>query len=321
MIIAVLSDLHSNLAALHVVLEDAKEMGASEYWCLGDVVGYGPWPLQVWDELTRLGIPRWGWVAGNHDWALVGRLNNHIEIEGVDGRMEWRDPMRLEADFDGQRYRMGFFHDEAGTVIEMQKEALAGEATSRLRQALTNLPVVASPRRGIYLTHGRFMRGDLLDNVMQYTFTAEAAEWSLDTLKKKPFPWNDVDPLLQVARGKGEWAPPQLLLVGHTHIPSMWRCQSAGGQLKQFERRDSSPPAHEWLPLNDLETCPVCVNPGSVGQPRDYSGLARYILLEWDPPRPSRIRFQELAYDYAYVQDVMQRSGYPQKLIDILDKR
>ncbi|MCP4544250.1 MAG: metallophosphoesterase [Chloroflexi bacterium] len=321
MIIAVLADLHSNLAALHVVLEDAKKMGAGEYWCLGDVVGYGPWPLQVWQRLTQLDIPRWGWIAGNHDWALVGRLNNHIEIEGIDGRMELRDPMQLETDLDGQRSRLGFFHDEAGIVIEMQKEALSGEATLHLRQALNNLPVVASPRRGIYLTHGRFMQGDVLDNIMQYTFSTESAKLSWDTLKKKPFPRNDVEHSLQVALEKGEWDTPQLLFVGHTHVPSMWRCQSARGQLERFECCDSSPPAHEWLRLNDLETCPVCVNPGSVGQPRDYSGLTRYALLDWDPPRPSRIRFQELTYDYAYVQEVMRNDGYPQKLIDILGKR
>lgn len=35
--IAILSDIHGNTTALEAVLNDAKELGATEYWLWGDL--------------------------------------------------------------------------------------------------------------------------------------------------------------------------------------------------------------------------------------------------------------------------------------------
>jgi diadenosine tetraphosphatase ApaH/serine/threonine PP2A family protein phosphatase len=66
----VLSDIHSNLAALQAVLEDAGPV--DETWCLGDVVGYGPDPSAC-VELLRARPLRC--IAGNHDWATLDKLD------------------------------------------------------------------------------------------------------------------------------------------------------------------------------------------------------------------------------------------------------
>jgi predicted phosphodiesterase len=69
--ILVISDIHANLSAFETVLEDA--IGDWEYvWCLGDVVGYGPDPNECVDLLKSL--PHLC-LAGNHDWAALGRLD------------------------------------------------------------------------------------------------------------------------------------------------------------------------------------------------------------------------------------------------------
>ena len=44
--IAILSDIHGNLEALHAVLADIEKQGARAIYCLGDVVGYGPNPRE-----------------------------------------------------------------------------------------------------------------------------------------------------------------------------------------------------------------------------------------------------------------------------------
>ena len=67
--VAVLSDIHANLVALRAVLEHAGEVDA--IWCLGDTVGYGPEPDACVRELREHGALA---VAGNHDWAAVGKL-------------------------------------------------------------------------------------------------------------------------------------------------------------------------------------------------------------------------------------------------------
>lgn len=70
----VISDIHANLTAMQAVLADAGHPG-EDYdfvWCLGDVVGYGPDPNECIDVLR--GLPHLC-LAGNHDWAALGRLD------------------------------------------------------------------------------------------------------------------------------------------------------------------------------------------------------------------------------------------------------
>jgi diadenosine tetraphosphatase ApaH/serine/threonine PP2A family protein phosphatase len=70
--IAVVSDIHANRVALQAVLADAGRV--DETWCLGDLVGYGPEPNECID-LLRQREPDSVCIAGNHDWAALGRLD------------------------------------------------------------------------------------------------------------------------------------------------------------------------------------------------------------------------------------------------------
>ncbi len=65
--IAVIGDIHANLPALQAVLDDISRIGADAVYCVGDVVGRGPHPREVIDELQRLEIPT---VQGNWDEAV-----------------------------------------------------------------------------------------------------------------------------------------------------------------------------------------------------------------------------------------------------------
>jgi diadenosine tetraphosphatase ApaH/serine/threonine PP2A family protein phosphatase len=68
----IVSDVHSNLAALERVIEDAERRGGiDQVWQLGDLVGYGPDPIECIDLLR--GFDTRG-VAGNHDLASIGKL-------------------------------------------------------------------------------------------------------------------------------------------------------------------------------------------------------------------------------------------------------
>ena len=70
---AILGDIHSNLAAFEAVLEDIERKGkADELWCLGDIVGYGPDPHQCIELLRQHNHLC---VAGNHDWAAIGKAD------------------------------------------------------------------------------------------------------------------------------------------------------------------------------------------------------------------------------------------------------
>lgn len=68
--ILVFSDVHANLTALEAILEDAGSV--QEYWCLGDVVGYGPDPNECIARISSL--PNLTCLMGNHDMAAIGNL-------------------------------------------------------------------------------------------------------------------------------------------------------------------------------------------------------------------------------------------------------
>jgi predicted phosphodiesterase len=68
----IISDIHGNLEALQAVLKVLKKASVDKVICAGDIVGYGPNPQQCIDALVYLNIKA---VAGNHDWAMIGRLD------------------------------------------------------------------------------------------------------------------------------------------------------------------------------------------------------------------------------------------------------
>jgi diadenosine tetraphosphatase ApaH/serine/threonine PP2A family protein phosphatase len=70
--VAILADIHANLAAFEAVLKDIEAKGGvDEFWCLGDIVGYGPDPADCLRLLRELDPVC---VSGNHDLGAIGRL-------------------------------------------------------------------------------------------------------------------------------------------------------------------------------------------------------------------------------------------------------
>jgi len=66
----IISDVHANLTALAAVLADAPKF--DEIWCLGDLVGYGPNPNECVERIQDFAHTN---LAGNHDWAALGKLD------------------------------------------------------------------------------------------------------------------------------------------------------------------------------------------------------------------------------------------------------
>ncbi|MFA5794655.1 MAG: metallophosphoesterase [Candidatus Brocadiia bacterium] len=64
--IAIVSDIHSNIEALENVLKDIQRQNITEIICLGDVVGYGPNPEECIDIVRKFKFT----IMGNHDEAL-----------------------------------------------------------------------------------------------------------------------------------------------------------------------------------------------------------------------------------------------------------
>lgn len=72
--IAVISDIHSNLAALKRALEYIQSEKPDKIVCLGDIVGYGPRPnecIELIRENCQISL------MGNHDHAVLGLTDTY----------------------------------------------------------------------------------------------------------------------------------------------------------------------------------------------------------------------------------------------------
>tara|TARA_R110001599_G_scaffold1889_4_gene9891 strand:- start:344067 stop:344768 length:702 start_codon:yes stop_codon:yes gene_type:complete len=70
-LIALISDIHGNLPALEAVLKKVDTYKPDQLLCLGDIVGYGPFPVECVDLIMDRNIPT---VMGNHDAGVSGKL-------------------------------------------------------------------------------------------------------------------------------------------------------------------------------------------------------------------------------------------------------
>ena len=69
---AILGDIHANLDALNVVLDDCRSQGVTDFLCTGDVVGYNACPHECLEIIRELGCPV---VMGNHDHYISSEQN------------------------------------------------------------------------------------------------------------------------------------------------------------------------------------------------------------------------------------------------------
>ena len=79
--IAIISDIHSNLEALKTVLADIRRRGIETIYCLGDIIGYGPDPAECLD-LVAANVQFC--LSGNHDHAVFYEPTNFNPVTLAD---------------------------------------------------------------------------------------------------------------------------------------------------------------------------------------------------------------------------------------------
>ena len=94
---AIISDIHSNLPALQIVLEQIEKEGVDRILCAGDIVGYGPYPNEVIERLKKIELTT---ILGNHDRAVLSRDSSNMNIQAQDA--VWWTIENLEQ--EGQDY-------------------------------------------------------------------------------------------------------------------------------------------------------------------------------------------------------------------------
>jgi predicted phosphodiesterase len=80
--LGVVSDIHGNVVALDAVLADAEHAGVDQWWALGDLVLFGPRPVEVIERLQSL--PRVRFVRGNTDRYVITGEQPHPHATAAD---------------------------------------------------------------------------------------------------------------------------------------------------------------------------------------------------------------------------------------------
>jgi diadenosine tetraphosphatase ApaH/serine/threonine PP2A family protein phosphatase len=199
----IISDIHANLAAFESVLNDVNG-DWDIIWCLGDVVGYGPDPNECVELLRQ---HKHLCLSGNHDWAVLGRLD------------------------------INTFNDDAQKAITWTR----GILTEENRLYLEKLPS-----------------------------SAQEAEFTLAHGSPRQPVWEYIADS-QIAIANFEYFMTPYCLVGHTHSPVVYE------QVRNGEVVPHLPVYGQPFPMDG---CRMIINPGSVGQPRDYDPRASYAILD-----------------------------------------
>jgi diadenosine tetraphosphatase ApaH/serine/threonine PP2A family protein phosphatase len=78
--LGIFSDVHANIEALSAVMEAFRAESIDEYYCLGDVVGYGASPNECADIIRQKAKVT---ILGNHDAAVAGRMDYSYYYEAA----------------------------------------------------------------------------------------------------------------------------------------------------------------------------------------------------------------------------------------------
>lgn len=138
--LGIIADIHGVADALKVVLDDGRRLGVDRWWALGDLVLFGPHPVEVLEMLG--GLDDVALVAGNTDRYVLTDDQPHphatAEAAAADVDLVWRYG-RMAA---GAAWTRGVL-DQAGVLGML--DTLHGNQSTVLVDGTTVLGVHASP--------------------------------------------------------------------------------------------------------------------------------------------------------------------------------
>ena len=201
---AIITDVHANYAALRAVDNDVRRLRAVsdepiDYWFLGDLVGYGPQPVECvrWLRYTARLDARW--VAGNHDeWLVLPDETIH-----EDALASLRRHQALLNQPENEELGT-WFRDEVSSTLQapinaQEPRSLVAESWDGLTALFVHGSSVLGMRRVTYLYPWETMR--LADEFQRLAKRDEAREGTL------------------------------VLFCGHTHYP-MWARHTPTGDVR-----------------------------------------------------------------------------------------
>lgn len=303
----VISDVHSNLPALRAVLDharnDPKGVVYDRKFCLGDVVGYGPFPKECVEIIRSEGFET---VLGNHDRAV------------------------LAGDYEGFKpvARLAAMHNRS--VLKRSPE------NRSYLEGLRPSPVF-DPKGRFGLVHGSFCPAEDWISYKRKGFVADSGFEDIYILDE-----NDLKDALMSMRTQVEGQIVQVPIgfVGHSHLPlsAKGEIEYIGGEPIQVN--DLKLTWLDELDYNAFGKKSIQINPptntngfvtqriinfGSVGQPRHGSPRACYGIFFIHDDGTVYVEYRSVEYSVSDTQEKMRKENerlgreiFKQRLVDRL---
>ncbi len=293
--VAIVSDVHSNLEALVAVLADIQQQGITTILNLGDLIGYGPNPVECLkiSELFALNL------IGNHEEVALGWAEDPTKYAGDiyfgEGHMSWKR--------GGPQGIYWFFRQAYGDSTPIEEKKTRAHTTTYDLMKLMSEPADVTPvnkERGDKVIAGlkrlKQQAHPYSRQVGPVLFThgggvhPELFQYPVD-FKKFPH-WR-----------KNEMAYPYQLMLKE--------CQKKfKGQIKFVYG------GHTHHPGIYEENGIVYVNPGSVGEPRDGEQidangepLASFAVHDTDLRGPEAVELCSVPYDWETTHEKKVAAG------------
>jgi diadenosine tetraphosphatase ApaH/serine/threonine PP2A family protein phosphatase len=113
--LGIFSDVHANIEAMSAVMRAFEDEEIDEYYCLGDVVGYGASPNECADlvrETARVTI------LGNHDAAVAGRMDYSYYYEAARQALDFHANILSKQNLEWLR-NLPYKHVVEGTGVHL----------------------------------------------------------------------------------------------------------------------------------------------------------------------------------------------------------
>jgi predicted phosphodiesterase len=178
--VAVVSDIHANLAALEAVLAAIDASPPDEIWCLGDLVGYGAQPNECCALVRERATVCLG---GNHDLAVRGTIDLR-DFSGDAGiAAEWtRSVIEGESlaflqtlDVQGTAHGIALYH---GSARDPVWEYVLSDEAAAVTLMLTDAPTVLVGHSHVALAVSSTLAGGIAPQGT--TIDLASARWLLN---------------------------------------------------------------------------------------------------------------------------------------------
>ena len=341
---AIFTDIHANLEALETVLaridELSKEKPIEQIWFLGDLVGYGPNPNECIDTLRqRTDVI----IAGNHDWAAVGKLDLEDFSAAARISAEWTAQELTEEHREFLRNLPERLEIGACTLVHgspygplweyLTSEVLAERSFQYFNSRFclvghTHVPVIfLQPHNATKSLDSRVdSRQDEEETgeMAAVVLTSQKAEAAENALQSSPSSTpasgeNGMDGESEeedsdfVAYEIVEKPTTQDVIQNaedrlNNEIEELLELLGLSQSMVQITNEMLEPPEGCWEPPQGHR---AIVNAGGVGQPRDGDPRAAFMIYDSEQ---GTFEFYRLAYDFEKTQEKIIQAGLPQYL-------